>query len=955
MTSDSYFYFDSTYKNLGLGDYSALTIPAKFSSISTVGAWYNRNTSSAVYNGIGLYYDATYGHLFQTDKASTASEALITFVNNLSTFTIDPNGYVGVNTIAPIPQVSGAGGKGLDIYGVATTAVLALHNDKSGTTSTDGARLYLTSPTTAGTGNVVLSNLESGNITIAPSVGNLYLQAAGFEKIRAEASGNVGILNPTTLTQALTVNGSVAATSYITNGATSSQFVKGDGSLDSSTYLTTTSAASIYVPKTRTITINGSSLDLTSDISFNVGTVTGSGTATRVAFWSTASNITSNAALYWDNTNLRLGIGGSPTVALDVTGAGKFSSSVTASSFVKTSGTSSQFLKADGSVDSTTYVSSVTGTSPVVSSGGATPAISMPVATSSVSGYLSSTDWSTFNSKGSGTVTSVATSSPLTGGTITGSGTIGITQSTTSANGYLSSTDWNTFNGKFTLPSLTSGSVLFSNGSTIAQDNATFFWDNTYKSLTITSSATGVGSPPYPLRVIGVNSIIMAENPNSTGIAAIRIMLNTVIQTSLAYNSSTTNTTLQANYGALRLFGGGTNGLTIANTSGAATFDSSVTATNGILDGTGTYILTLNNSAQDTRLAFSNSGTQNLQISTSNSQVNFYGGSNIPMLFYTYATERMRITSAGNVGIGTTSPTAFGAGYKTLSVNGSSSTEGGVIESQTNGATAIYFGSNSSQSFIQEARNLPMVFYTNATERMRITSGGQVQAKVSLRISDEATWGLTMYKFSTTGSPIIDADNGQALSFGNGGSEKMRITSGGNLLIATTTDIGYKLQVAGNFVTNAVASNGAIIMRDTGTSTSYGFFNSGTGNLTVTNSGVANVGYFNMSTGAYVPTSDVNKKKDFEDSSIGLQAILSLKPKLFRMKTEDESVEKTLGFIAQEVKEFIPQAYAENITGNEIFIGIQDRPIIAALVKGMQEQQATITSLQNRLDKLENK
>jgi hypothetical protein len=36
---------------------------------------------------------------------------------------------------------------------------------------------------------------------------------------------------------------------------------------------------------------------------------------------------------------------------------------------------------------------------------------------------------------------------------------------------------------KFTLPSLTSGSVLFSNGTTIAQKNANFFWDNTNNRL----------------------------------------------------------------------------------------------------------------------------------------------------------------------------------------------------------------------------------------------------------------------------------------------------------------------------------------------------------------------------------------------------------------------------------------------------------------------------------------
>ena len=46
-----------------------------------------------------------------------------------------------------------------------------------------------------------------------------------------------------------------------------------------------------------------------------------------------------------------------------------------------------------------TYVTSVTGTAPVVSSGGTTPAISMAAANGSTNGYLTSTDWSTFNNK----------------------------------------------------------------------------------------------------------------------------------------------------------------------------------------------------------------------------------------------------------------------------------------------------------------------------------------------------------------------------------------------------------------------------------------------------------------------------------------------------------------------------------------------------------------------------
>ena len=73
-------------------------------------------------------------------------------------------------------------------------------------------------------------------------------------------------------------------------------------------------------------------------------------------------------------------------------------------------------------------VTSVTGTAPVVSSGGNTPAISMPAATTSVNGYLTSTDWNTFNGKGSGSVTSVSGTGSYGGltlsGTVTSSGNL---------------------------------------------------------------------------------------------------------------------------------------------------------------------------------------------------------------------------------------------------------------------------------------------------------------------------------------------------------------------------------------------------------------------------------------------------------------------------------------------------------------------------------------------------
>jgi hypothetical protein len=144
------------------------------------------------------------------------------------------------------------------------------------------------------------------------------------------------------------------------------------------------------------------------------------------------------------------------TIGATTAVAGSFTDlSVTGTtSFDGSQGTAGQVLTSAGTGATPTWttpttgtVTSVTGTSPVVSSGGTTPAISMPAATTSVSGYLTSTDWNTFNNKGSGTVTSVSATAPITS---SGGATpdIAIPAATTSVSGYLTSTDWTTFNNK---------------------------------------------------------------------------------------------------------------------------------------------------------------------------------------------------------------------------------------------------------------------------------------------------------------------------------------------------------------------------------------------------------------------------------------------------------------------------------------------------------------------------
>jgi hypothetical protein len=129
-------------------------------------------------------------------------------------------------------------------------------------------------------------------------------------------------------------------------------------------------------------------------------------------------------------------------------------------------------------IPSLSYVTSVTGTAPVVSSGGLTPAISMAAANTSTNGYLTSTDWNTFNNKGSGTVTSVAAltlgttgtdlTSTVANGTTTPVITLNVPTASATNRGALSAADWTTFNnkGSGTVTSVTGTAPVVSSGGT---------------------------------------------------------------------------------------------------------------------------------------------------------------------------------------------------------------------------------------------------------------------------------------------------------------------------------------------------------------------------------------------------------------------------------------------------------------------------------------------------------
>jgi len=95
----------------------------------------------------------------------------------------------------------------------------------------------------------------------------------------------------------------------------------------------------------------------------------------------------------------------------------------------------------------------------------------VPIRQSSASsdGWLSSTDWSTFNSKqpAGSYLTSVTVDSPLTGAG-TSASHLSIPAANGSTNGYLTSTDWTTFNNKASTSSPTfTGDVTLSTGNLV--------------------------------------------------------------------------------------------------------------------------------------------------------------------------------------------------------------------------------------------------------------------------------------------------------------------------------------------------------------------------------------------------------------------------------------------------------------------------------------------------------
>ena len=170
-------------------------------------------------------------------------------------------------------------------------------------------------------------------------------------------------------------------------------------------------------------------------------------------------------------------------------------------------------------------VTSVTGTAPVVSSGGTTPAISMAAATTSVNGYLTSTDWNTFNGKystggalgtpSSGTATNL-TGLPLTTG-VTGILPVANGGNGTATPSLVAGTNVSitgTWPNQTVASTGSSGVTSFSAGSTgLTPATATTGAVTLAGTLAVANGGTGTSTPGL---VAGTNVSITGTWPNQT-------------------------------------------------------------------------------------------------------------------------------------------------------------------------------------------------------------------------------------------------------------------------------------------------------------------------------------------------------------------------------------------------------------------------------------------------------
>jgi len=338
-------------------------------------------------------------------------------------------------------------------------------------------------------------------------------------------------------------------------------------------------------------------------------------------------------------------------------------------------------------------------------------------------------------------------------------------------------------------------------------------------------------------------------------------------------------------------------------------------------------------------------------------------------------TEKMRIDSSGNVGIGTSSPT------RKLQISSSGSTCAIRLDNTVSGRPTILAYDDSQNLTLTNSSDTGYFAFVNGTgagtERMRIDSSGNVGIGTSspaAKFQTNSTDG-TIAIFRTTsgannGRLNIDISDSAgtagfsiggnstfpALTFANGGSERMRIDSSGNVRINNTSNATYSAQLNTQFTSSL---NCGLYLKVTNTSSSQSMIIFGN----TTNDAVGAINTSGSST-SYVTSSDYRLKENIAPMTGALAKVALLKPCTYTWKADGSAGQ---GFIAHELQAVVPDCVtgekdAIDEEGKPEYQGVDTSFLVATLTAAIKEQQAiieqqsqAIASLTTRIAALEAK